>query len=185
MKISRFLQLASLLTVFLGLALIPCNGKTPKSRSENSSAKSAVCTCSLSFNKDLLSVADVKITYYDASGKKQTEQITDSVWSKTLTIVTFPSKIGVKLNFTANGKTLTKDSCDFAYRCISSVIINTKKNENLKTAFVSNSFEMDDVQAANMHKFFVKNDGILNVCFNVVKTTDDKQIHFEPIKSDL
>lgn len=49
----------------------------------------------VSVNPDVLSVADVEINYLDATGAKQKEVMTDSVWEKQMTANTLPLTEGV------------------------------------------------------------------------------------------
>ena len=49
----------------------------------------------VSVSPDVLSVADVEINYLDASGAKQKEVLTDSVWRKPITTNTLPLTEGV------------------------------------------------------------------------------------------
>ena len=84
MKRNIFLTLAAVVVCGLAVTLFTqCN----KDKEKNPEVKMMYY---VSVSPDVLNVADVEINYLDASGAKQKEVLTDSVWRKPITTNTLP-----------------------------------------------------------------------------------------------
>ena len=89
MKKSIFMTLAAVVVCGLALTLFThCN----KDKEKNPEVTMAYY---FSVSPDVLNVADVEINYLDATGAKQKEVLTDSVWRKPITTNTLPLTEGV------------------------------------------------------------------------------------------
>ena len=89
MKKSIFMTLVAVVVCGLAVTLFTqCN----KDKEKNPEVTMAYY---VSVSPDVLSVADVEINYLDASGAKQKEVLTDSVWRKPITTNTLPLTEGV------------------------------------------------------------------------------------------
>ena len=89
MKKSIFMTLATVVICGLALTLFTqCN----KDKEKNPEVTMAYY---VSVSPDVLNVADVEINYLDATGAKQKEVLTDSVWRKPITTNTLPLTEGV------------------------------------------------------------------------------------------
>lgn len=88
MKDSRFLSIA--LAV---LAFASC-GSDDDSTPAEKKATSVRADYSVSVSQDLLSAATVTVYYIDATGQQAQENMTQTTWSKTVTIATLPTQAG-------------------------------------------------------------------------------------------
>lgn len=81
---------------------------------------------SATITQDMIDYADVSFTYYDAEGNQQTETVTTTQWTKSISITKSPIKAGIKLNSKRNTAKITKDNFDT--RCTISCNLLYKKN---------------------------------------------------------
>jgi hypothetical protein len=113
MKKSKFYCVCVvLLACVLSLGLTSCGGNDDDNGSSDKAIKNVVASMSYTFSADLLSIADVTVTYLDASGTAQTETVKSTTWSKTVTYTSFPATAGAKVTVKRNSTTLSKEKYD-------------------------------------------------------------------------
>jgi uncharacterized protein involved in outer membrane biogenesis len=102
-----------LLACVLSLGFTSCGGDDDDdSGSSSKTVKSVVASMSYTFSADLLSVADITVTYLDASGTAKTETVSSATWSKTITYTSFPATAGAKITVKRNSTALAKEKYD-------------------------------------------------------------------------
>jgi hypothetical protein len=113
MKKFKFYRVSvMLLACVLSLGFTSCGGDDDDNSSSVKAIKNVVTSMSYTFSADLLSVADVTVTYLDASGTAQTETVNSTTWSKTVTYTSFPVTTGAKITVKRNSTTLSKEKYD-------------------------------------------------------------------------
>lgn len=104
---------------------VACGGDD--NNEETTDTKTSSFNYSFSFNDELLSIADVKISYIDTNGEEKSEYVSSTSWEKTFTANKFDVSAGVAISMSLkNGVELTKESykIKFAY----SYLITSTKN---------------------------------------------------------
>jgi hypothetical protein len=103
----------TLLVIALPLLLVSCGGDDDEpTPSESLTAK---VTYNLTPSADLLSVANIQVTYKGTDGATVTEDVTTTNWSKTFSASTLPSATAIHVSLTPKtGVTLSKASYDLS-----------------------------------------------------------------------
>lgn len=110
--ISRFGLIALMLSACM-VTFTACGDDDDENGGETPTptATTATITYSYTVGSDMLSIADVTISYEDASGKTVTEAMTSTTWTAKVTKEELPCSFnGFKVNATLKDVELTKDS---------------------------------------------------------------------------
>ncbi len=135
------------LSLLLGISMTSCNSDAPERTDHH-----VDYTITLTANEDLLSVADITVSYY-LGGEEKIEAVTTSPWTKTITYSDFPCIGGiiVKRSF-KNGVTLDKDKYDFLFTYqTDKIIVDAKgtivsKDSNSSGRVYTEGVEKDKVE---------------------------------------
>ncbi len=149
--------LASLF-LLLGICMTSCNSDAPESTDHH-----VDYTITLTANEDLLSVADITVSYV-LGGEEKTEAVTTSPWTKTITYSDFPCIGGITVTRSfKKDVTLDKDKYTFLFtyqteKCVVDAKGNiVSKDSNSSGRVYSKNVDKDKVESyINRDKTMVK-----------------------------
>ena len=130
------------------------------------------------FSADFLSIADVKIAYYDASGTLQTETVSGTTWTKSVTYTTFPAEVGTKVTATQKSVSLTKDQYAVSWTTNNVLKGYYADGTNAETKKYSTSQKLS-VNKAKVADFFKKGFDFGSFMANVSLSSDKTKFIFE------
>lgn len=122
MKTIKFLSALAVSSI-LAMSAVSCGGSGNDDPIEDDKPTSAKVEFSIEISEDLLSVANVVISYADANNSAQSVTMTETTWDGSVTKTTFPCEFsGFTVNYSLkDGVELTKDRYTIA-RTIQEII---------------------------------------------------------------
>lgn len=142
-----------LLACVLSLGFTSCGGDDDSGGSSSKKVDKVVATLSYSFSSDLLSIADVKIAYTDASGATQTDTLHNKTWTKSITYTTFPAKVSATVTATRKINPGAKPSYSFAWSS-NSILIGYYTDGTVAQSKKYSTDQTLTVSDDNLDKFF-------------------------------
>ncbi len=164
------------LSLLLGFCMVSCNSDAPESTDHH-----VDYTITLTANEDLLSVADITVSYY-LGGEEKVEAVTTSPWTKTITYSNFPCIGGiiVKRSF-KSGVVLDKDKYDFLFSYQTDKnIVDAKGNIVSKDSNSSGSIHTEGVGKDNVEAFINRDKTMVKALFSM--QAQDGTIVFSPVQ---
>ena len=105
---------ALLLLVFVSMCGFTACSSDDDPEEQQQNKYPLVVAMSYTPSRDLLNVADIKVTYTDGNGQKQTETI-NGKFEKTVTVQTYPIRVGYEVSATLKSSYVQKESYDITY----------------------------------------------------------------------
>lgn len=164
------------LSILLGMSMASCNSDAPERTDHH-----VVYSIELTVNDDLLSVADISVSYV-LGGEEKTEAVTTSPWTKTITYSEFPCIGGiiVKRSF-KNGATLDKDKYDFIFTYQTDKnIVDAKGNIVSKDSNSRGSVHSEGVDKENVKAYINRDQTMVKALFSM--EAKDGTIVFSPVQ---
>lgn len=162
--------------ILLGIGMTSCNSDAPEATNHH-----VDYTITLTANEDLLSVADITVSYF-LGGEEKTEAVTTSTWTKTITYSDFPCIGGiiVKRSFKKN-VVLDKSEYNFLFSYQTEKnIVDVKGNIISKDSNSSGSIYSEGVEKNNVEAYIKTDYTMVKALFSM--QAKDGTIVFSPVQ---
>lgn len=164
------------LSILLGMSMTSCNSDAPESTDHH-----VDYTITLTANEDLLSVADITVSYV-LGGEEKTEAVTTSPWTKTITYSDFPCIGGiiVKSSFKKDAP-LNKDKYTFLFTYQTDKnVVDTKGNIVSKDSNSSGRVYAESVDKNKVEAYINRNQTLVKALFSM--EAKEGTIAFSPVQ---
>lgn len=164
------------LSLLLGICMTSCNSDAPESTDHH-----VDYTITLTANEDLLSVADITVSYV-LGGEEKTEAVTTSPWTKTITYSDFPCIGGiiVKSSFKKDAP-LNKDKYTFLFTYQTDKnVVDTKGNIVSKDSNSSGRVYSESVDKNKVETYINRNQTLVKALFSM--EAKEGTIAFSPVQ---
>ena len=161
--------LCMLMMVLSVLVLASCGDDDKK----ETTSRNVTFDYNVNLSPDILSLADVRVEYYDASGKIATETITESSWNKSLACSN-PERFGYTVMMSPKSNIsdlLTKDSYTFAY----SYSINYGTSDGL--ADTNSSGGTNVITKSNALEYIQNHSTVVSIHYAVTSSGDSYEMY--------